>query len=102
MEKYSKEFLIDCLNRADYPTNTALQESVVSQLNELGAEAQQLFDKWCADGKTPKFNVNGITSEFLIKNHKMNAIALILAYDGLIKDGEHAAWLLQKPIIRRK
>lgn len=100
MKKYSNEELIKCLQYEDYPQNKALQESVISQLNDLSDEAQAMFDKWYEDRKMPKFEVHGISSDFLLEKHKMNAISLVLAFDGLIKDPDKAAWLLRKPVIR--
>ena len=100
MEKYSKEQLIQCLQDLDYPNNEALYESVISQLNDMGDEAQLMFDKWYVDRRLPKIDINGITTKFLVDVHKMTPIAMILTYDRLIKEPEQSARLLKKLILK--
>ena len=99
MEKYSKEQLIQCLQDLDYPNNEALYESVISQLNNMGEEAQSMFDKWYNDRRLPKIDIEGITTKFLVEVHKMTPIAIILTYDRLLKEPEQSARLLQKLIL---
>lgn len=96
MNKYTNEQLRQCLKDLDYPNNEALYDSVISQLNNMGEEAQALFDKWYNDRRFPEIDVEGITTKFLIKVHKMTPIAVILTYDRLVKEPEQSARLLRK------
>ena len=48
----------------------------------------------------PKFNIEGITVEYLKGYHGCTDIAIILAYNGLIRNPK-SAYLLKRPVIRQ-
>jgi len=98
---YSVEEIIKILNDFDYPTsNKMLLHSVVTQLQNLTPEGRAAFEHWCDTRRVPEFNIEGITPDFLRVNHQATDVAIILAYDGLIRNPRQAI-LLKKPVIRR-
>lgn len=97
--KYTAEELKDILLDNDYPaSDKQLLDSVIGQLQELTPEAKKAFDNWCDTRNLPSFDIDGVTVDFLKMYHRMTDIAVILAYDGLIRDPK-SAYLLKKPVI---
>lgn len=98
---YSFENLKEILLENDYPaSNAQLIESVVAQLQDLTPEAKAAFEHWCDTRELPKFNIEGITVEYLKGYHGCTDIAVILAYNGLIRNPK-SAYLLKRPVIRQ-
>ena len=102
MKEYTDQEIKTLLLEDDYPNKTPLLDGVISRVREFGPEAAQMFDEWASSGKQPKFEVNGISSSSLKKEQGMKAVALIIAYDWLLKDPHEAARLLKKPIVSRR
>ncbi len=99
--KYSAEQLKEILLENDYPaSNPKMLESVITQLMNLGPEGQAAFYEWCDSRNLPKFSIEGIDVNYLKTYHGMTDIAVVLAYDGLIKNPK-SAYLLKKPVIKR-
>lgn len=99
MKQYTDQALKDLLLEADYPNDERLLKGVITRIREFGPEAAALFEAWAEQGKSPKFEVEGITSDNLKRRFKMKDVALIIAYDWLRKKPHEAARLLSKPII---
>ena len=84
----------------DYPaSNHDMLESVIRQLQNLTDEGKAAFEHWCEARVLPVFDIEGITAEYLQKYHHATDVAVILAYDGLVRNPK-SAYLLKKPIIR--
>lgn len=85
--------------RNNYPvSNKRLVDSVIRQLQNLTPEAEAAFAHWCDTRELPDFNIEGITPEFLKNYHRATDIAVILAYDGLVRNPK-SAYLLKTPVI---
>ena len=96
---YTSEDLKEILLDSDYPaSNKKLLESVIQQLQNLTPEGKAAFEHWCDTRKLPVFDIEGITVDYMKTYHHANDIAVILAYDGLIRDPKRA-YLLKKPVI---
>lgn len=99
---YTTEEIKNILLDNDYPaSNKLLLDSVIRQIQELTPEAEEAFDIWCDTRNLPSFNIDGVTVDFLKMYHKMTDIAIILAYDGLIRNPK-SVYLLKKPVIMHK
>ena len=97
---YTYEELKELMMEQDYPmTNKEMINSVISQLSSLCAEANSAFVHWQQTNELPEFDINGVTPDYLKDVHKATDIAIILAYDGLIKNPQ-SAYLFKKPIIK--
>ena len=97
MKEYTDQEIKELLLEDDYPNKAAILEGVIQRIRSFGPEAAAMFDEWATTGKQPKFEENGISSEFLRKEQHMKAVALIIAFDWLKKEPHEAARLLQKP-----
>lgn len=102
MKEYTDQEIKELLLEDDYPNKAAILEGVIQRIRSFGPEAAAMFDEWATTGKQPKFEENGISSEFLRKEQHMKAVALIIAFDWLKKEPHEAARLLQKPHVERK
>jgi hypothetical protein len=92
-----KEILLD----NDYPaSNKELMESVIKQLQNLTPEGKEAFEHWYDTRDLPTFDIEGITADYMKTYHHANDIAIILAYDGLIKNPK-SAYLLKRPVIKQ-
>lgn len=99
---YTFEELRQILLDNDYPaSNEKLLVSVITQLQNLTVEGRNAFEIWLNARKLPVFNINGVTEQFMKQHHHANDIAIILAYDGLVRN-PNSAYLLKKPVIKRK
>lgn len=99
---YTNDELTEILLECDYPaSNKKLMESVIKQLQNLTPKAKAAFEHWVNTRNLPKFNIEGVTVEYLKRHHRSTDIAVILAYDGLIKNPK-SAYLLKKPVIERR
>lgn len=97
--KYTEEELKNILMVNDYPiSNKRLMESVIRQLQNLTPEAETAFAHWCDTRELPDFNIEGITPEFMKNCHGATDIAVILTYDGLVRNPK-SAYLLKTPVI---
>lgn len=97
---YTAEQLKEMLLENDYPaSNHDMLESVIRQLQNLTDEGKAAFEHWCEARVLPVFDIEGITAEYLQKYHHATDVAVILAYDGLVRNPK-SAYLLKKPIIR--
>ena len=97
---YTSEELKDILLENDYPaSNKKLLENVIAQLQEMTPEGKMAFEHWCDTRNLPSFNIEGVTVDYLKTYHHANDIAVILAYDGLVRNPK-SAYLLQQPVIR--
>lgn len=97
---YTSENLKEILLENDYPaSNKKMLERVVSQLQNLTEEGKIAFEHWYDTRNLPAFNVDGVTAEYLRTYHHATDIAIILAYDGLIRNPK-SAYLLKKPVIK--
>ena len=83
---YSKDEIRERLLECDYPQGTTLLEA-------------EMFKKWYNTGKTPRFEVNGISSDYLIATYGMKDPALIITYDWLMKEPDEAKRLLKKSVV---
>lgn len=98
---YTSEELKDILLENDYPaSNRPLLESVIGQLQHLTPEGKAAFEHWCDTRNLPSFNIEGITVDYMKTYHHANDIAVILAYDGLLRNPK-SAYLLKKPVVKR-
>lgn len=98
---YTFEELKEILLDNDYPaSNKKLLESVIKQLQDLTPEGKAAFEHWCNTRNLPKFNIEGVTADYMKTYHHANDIAVILAYDGLIKNPKNA-YLLKRPVIKQ-
>ena len=98
---YTTEELKELLLDNDYPaSNKKLLESVIKQLQDLTPEGKAAFEHWCNTRNLPKFNIEGVTADYLKTYHHANDIAVILAFDGLIKNPKNA-YLLKRPVIKQ-
>ena len=96
---YTEEELKNILLENDYPvSNKRLVESVIQQLQNLSPEGRSAFEHWCETRELPDFNIEGVTPSFLKNHHRSTDIAVILAYDGLVKNPK-SAYLLKTPVI---
>lgn len=96
---YTAEEIQNILLDNDYPaSNKQLLESVIRQIQKLTPEAKDAFEIWCDTRNLPSFDIDGVTVDFLKTHHRMTDIAVILAYDGLIRN-PRSAYLLKKPVI---
>lgn len=96
---YTSEELKDILLENDYPaSNKKLLESVITQLQNLTPEGKVAFEHWCNTRILPSFDIEGVTADYMKTYHHANDIAVILAYDGLLKNPKRA-YLLKKPVI---
>lgn len=97
---YTSEELKTILLENDYPaSNKRLIESVIGQLKNLSPEGKKAFEEWCDTRNLPSFDIEGVTVEYMKTYHHANDIAVILAYDGLVKNPK-SAYLLKKPVIK--
>ena len=97
---YTTEELKEILLENDYPaSNKKLLDSVIMQLQNMTPEGKAAFEHWCETRNLPDFDIEGITVDFLQTYHSSTDIAVILAYDGLIKNPK-SAYLLKRPNIR--
>lgn len=99
MKTYTDEEIKDRLFEIDYPNNEHLISGVLERIHSFGPQAAEKFEYWMETGKMVKFEVGGISSDFLKKHHKMKDVALIIAFDWLNKSPQEATRLLKKPII---
>ena len=98
---YTTEEIKEILLDNDYPaSNKKLLESVITQLQNLTPEGKVAFEHWCEMRDLPLFEIEGITADYLKTYHHANDIAIILAYDGLIRNPK-SAYLLKKPVIKQ-
>lgn len=98
---YTPEKLQEILLDNDYPaSNKQLLENVIDQLQHLTPEGMEAFVHWCDTRNLPSFNIEGITADYMKTYHHANDIAVILAYDGLIRNPK-SAYLLKTPVIKR-
>ena len=98
---YTFEELKEILLDNDYPaSNKKLLESVIKQLQDLTPEGKAAFEHWCNTRNLPKFNIEGVTADYMKTYHHANDIAVILAFDGLIKNPKNA-YLLKRPVIKQ-
>ena len=96
---FTVEELKEILLENDYPaSNKELLDSVVKQLQNLTPEGKASFEYWCDTRNLPVFDVEGVTADYMKTYHHATDIAVILAYDGLIRNPK-SAYLLKKPII---
>lgn len=96
---YTEEELKNILLENNYPvSNKRLIDSVVRQLQSLSPEAGAAFEHWRETRNLPDFNIGGVTPSFLKNYHHSTDIAIILAYDGLLKNPK-SAYLLKMPVI---
>ncbi len=102
MKEYTDQEIINLLLEDDYPNKAPILEGVIRRIRGFGPEAYEMFDQWATSGKQPKFEVNGVSSEQLRKEQNMKAVALIIAYDWLLKEPHEAARLLLKPRINHR
>lgn len=99
---YTSEELKDILLENDYPaSNKKLLESVIKQLQDMTPEGKIAFEYWCDTRKLPSFNIEGVTADYMKTYHHANDIAVILAYDGLVRSPK-CAYLLKKPVIKQQ
>ena len=97
---YTHEYLMELLLENDYPTSSKkMLESVINQLQHLTPEGKRVFEHWCNTRILSKFDINGVTAEYLQRYHHATDIAVILAYDGLVRNPK-SAYFLKKPVIR--
>lgn len=96
---YSKDEIRERLLECDYPQGTTLLEDAVNRISEFDANAAEMFNKWYNTGKTPRFEVNGISSDYLIATYGMKDPALIITYDWLMKEPGEAKRLLKKSVV---
>ncbi len=97
---YTSEELKELLLDNDYPaSNKKLLENVISQLQNLTPEGKAAFEQWCNTRNLPIFDIGGVTADYMKTYHHANDIAVILAYDGLVKNPK-SAYLLKKPSIK--
>lgn len=97
---YTVEELKEILLENDYPaSNKKLLDSVIKQLQNLTLEGKVAFEKWCDTRTLPSFDIGGVTVDYMKTYHQANDIAVILAYDGLIRNPK-SAYLLKKPVIK--
>jgi hypothetical protein len=97
---YTIEELKEILLENDYPaSNKKLLDSVIKQLQNLTSEGKVAFEKWCDKRTLPSFDIEGVTVDYMKTYHQANDIAVILAYDGLIRNPK-SAYLLKKPVIK--
>ena len=86
---YSRDQLKNILCSYGYPMeNTGLLASVIQQIEEFSEEAKQCFSEWVEHQTQVKFEINGITSDFLRNIRKQNEIAVLLSYDHLLKESK--------------
>lgn len=97
---YTIEELKEILLENDYPaSNKKLLDSVIKQLQNLTSEGKVAFEKWCDTRTLPSFDIEGVTVDYMKTYHQANDIAVILAYDGLIRNPK-SAYLLKKTVIK--
>ncbi|MBP5189710.1 MAG: hypothetical protein J6031_02200 [Bacteroidales bacterium] len=101
MKEYTDQEIKNLLLEDDYPNKAPLLDGVIQRIRSFGSEATKMFDEWASSGKQPKFEINGISSDNLRKEQNMKAVALIIAYDWLMKEPHEAARLLLKPHIKQ-
>lgn len=98
--KYTDEQLREILMDNDYPTTVeSMIDNVISQLKSLDPKAQEMFDNWIKTGMVEDYEINGITPEFMRNKFHAKDVAIILAYDGLLKNPKNAT-LLKRPRIK--
>ena len=86
---YSRDQLKVILCTNGYPKeNDGLLSSVIQQIEEFSEEAKQSFSDWVEHNSFVKFEINGITSDFLRKVRNQNEIAVLLSYDHLLKESK--------------
>ncbi len=86
---YSREQLKDILCSNGYPKeNEGLLTSVIQQIDDFSEEAKQGFSDWVEHKIQIKFEINGITSDFLRTVRNQNEIAVLLSYDHLLKESK--------------
>jgi len=96
---YTEDELKTILLENDYPaSNQKLLESVIKQLQDLTPEAKAAFEHWCDTRELPDFNIEGITPDYMKTYHRSTDIAIILVYDGLLRNPKRA-YLLKRPVI---
>ncbi len=96
---YTTEELKKVLLDNDYPaSNKSLLESVIKQLQSLTPEGKTAFEHWLDTRNLPAFDIGGVTADYMKTYHHATDVAVILAYDGLIRNPK-SAYLLKKPII---
>ena len=82
---YTSDNLKEILLENDYPaSNKDMIDRVICQLQNMTDEGKHAFEHWCDTRNLPTFNVD---------------IAIILAYDGLVRNPK-SAYLLKKPVIK--
>jgi len=100
MITYTDKEIEERLYEADYSHNPAIISSVTRQIRQLGEQAEEAFKQWWQTGKTPTFDIEGITPAYCRKMHHMTDVAIILTYDQLLKHPKQAAFFLKKPILQ--
>lgn len=97
---YTSENLKEILLENDYPaSNSKMLERVITQLQNLTDEAKEAFEHWYDTRNLPAFDIDGVTPDYLRTYHHATDIAIILAYDGLVRNPK-SAYLLKKPVIK--
>ena len=97
---YTSDNLKEILLENDYPaSNKDMIDRVICQLQNMTDEGKLAFEHWCDTRNLPTFNVDGVTVEYLKTYHHATDIAIILAYDGLVRNPK-SAYLLKKPVIK--
>lgn len=99
-----EDYLNDLLDDCDYPRDEKLRKSVITQLRNLQENSLNLFNQWKKTHKIAPdaFDIEGITPLFLKTKRRMEDIAIILAYDGLLREPRKSAALLKEPVIKRR
>jgi len=87
------------LLETDYPNDEKILNRIVERIRNFGDGGRSMFDDWYNTAKIPAFDIDGITPAFLRSRHKMKDVAIIIAYDWLLKDPKEAARLLKKGIM---
>ena len=99
MNQYTDKEIKERLLEADYPSDEQFLSGVIERIRSLGPEATALFEQWMEKRVSPKFELAGISSNYLRLHHKMKDVALIIAFDWLTKEPDEASRLLKKPVI---
>ena len=97
---YTRDEIRERLLECDYPQGTTLLEDAVNRICEFCDNAAEMFNNWYSTGKTPRFEVNGISSDYLISTYGMKYPAMIIAYDWLMKEPGEAKRLFKKSIVK--
>ena len=61
---------------------------MIKQIEGFSEEAKQSFADWVEHKTLVKFEINGITDDFLRTIRRQNEIAVLLSYDHLLKESK--------------